>query len=677
MLRKLIFVFLIMLSFSIPAPTGRAEANVFDSEEMIIAFRKNGQPEEAELVCTPELYQTLSENDFYGLYRLLVKAGVDYSWAGIRYSESDHTIEISDISYTGIPAVEVRSAKDAQDAIRQYISEGSDFILLCSNELLTDLIENHLAEYYAAVNGFEDFYLSYISAIGLIHISDCEAFPEPWMYVEDYAQFAAAVSDYAKQDITDFYIVFEPALYEKIQSDAEMKIMTASSKLAGYGAMIYSGKRTYNFYGAEFTDTPREICRNTDDVLDTIRRMGASGISDFELVFPDTDIFDALAADDYALLHEIQARAGMTSAQMSVSYDRDRIFFSEAEIISDVVALSTLEEAIAYTESLAAEGSRDIHLFCTAELFSDLMGDLTKGFSAFFDGGMTRIYDLLVHAGIDDFDISFSEATHLINIHVNHYFPGTAIMHAIRSGDSSGLTERESELRQAAEEIALEAMKETDPVKRALFIHDWICGHVVYTIDEETDEDDYAIGAILNGEANCDGYTDAFYLIGSLAGLNIRYQHGDSLDKSALDKLASITHVWNLLETDGEWRMVDVTMDDMENGQIHAWFNAGEDIAGRCHKWNKDMTLGIAPETVRTLDFENEFYVHDGQDPEQLIIRAKEQNLSDFYILFEDPDSAASGEGIADLVTKYASNSVIHYFRIEKMGLFGFQGITW
>ena len=676
-MRKLIFVFLIMLSYSIYAPTGLAEANVFDSEEKIIAFLKNEQPEEAELVCTSELYQTLSENEFYGLYRLLAKAGVDYSWASIRYSESDLTLEISDISYTGIPAVEVRSAKDAQDAIREYISEDGEFILLCPNELLTDLVDNNLAGYYAAVNGFEDIYVSYIAKIGLIKISDCEAFSEPWSYVEDYAQFAAAVSDYAEQDITDFYIVFEPSLYQKIQSDAEMKIMTASSKLAGYGAMIYSGKRTYNFYRAEFTDTPREICRNTDDVLETIRRMGASGISEFELVFPYPDIFDALAADDYALLHEIQARAGMTSAAMAVGYDRDRIIFSDAEIVSDVVALSTLEETIAYTERLAAEGSTDIHLFCTAELFSDLMGDLAKEFPRFFDGGMTRIYDLLVHAGIDDFDISFYEATHLINIHVNHYFPGTAIMHSVRSGNAGGLTERETELLQAAEEVARDAMKETDPVKKALFIHDWICDHTVYTIDDETDEDDNAIGAILNGEANCDGYTDAFYLIGSLAGLNVRYQHGDSLDKSALDKLASVTHVWNLLETDGEWRMVDVTMDDMENGKMHAWFNAGGDVAERCHVWNKDMTVSLAPETVRTIDFENEFYVLDGQDPEQLIIRAKEQNLSDFYIIFENPASAVSGKSIPDLAAKYASNSIIHYTQIEKMGFFGFQGITW
>ena len=677
MLRKVFLVILIMVSLIISVTICQSEANVFDSEGKMISFLQNEQPEETELVCTPDLYQTLSENDHYSLFRLLAKAGVDYSRAFILGSESDRTLEISNIYYTGIPAAVVGSAKDAQEAIRQYLSEDSDLILLCSDELLAELVDNDLIDYYAARNGFEDIYMNYIPKIGLIELSDCEGFSEPWMYVEDYAQFAAAVSDFAEQDITEFYIVFGPALYDKIQSEAEMTIMTAYSKLADYRARSYSSMRTYYFSGAEFTDAPREICRNTDDVLEAIRRMGAAGISEFELIFPYTDVFETLAADDFALLHEIQAQAGMTSAEMSYSYNNDRIIFSEAEIVSDVVQLSTLEEAIAYTESRAAEGSTDIHLFCTAELFSDLMGDLAKEFKIFFDGGMTRIFDLLTHAGISDFEASISEATHLINIHINHYFPGTAVMQAVRSGDSSRLTERETELWQAAGEIAQEALKEADPVRRALYIHDWICDHTVYTDDDETDEDDNAIGAVLNGEANCDGYSDAFYLIGSLAGLNIRYQHGDSLDKSALDKLVSITHVWNLLETDGDWRMVDVTMDDLENGKVHVWFNVGEDIAERIHVWNKDMTLPIVPETVRPFDFENEFYVLNEQDPEQFIKRAKEQNLSDFYILFEDPSSAVSREDILDVLGKQASNIIIHYLWVEKMGLLGFQEITW
>ena len=677
MKQKIIIVFFVILVFFSPIPIGRTEAAAFASEEEIISFLKAEQPEETKLTCTPELYKRLSENGFYGLYRLMAKAGTDYTGAAVYYYEADHTIEIKSLSYTGIPAVEVRSAEDVQNAFRRFLSEGRGLILLCTDELLTELVDEHLADYYAAGIGIEDIHASYRSGIGIMEISQCEPFSAPWAYVEDYAQFAAAIDKFAEQDITDFFIVLERELFDKVRDETEMLIMTASSKLTGYGAVIYSDKRTCSFYGAEFTDAPREICRSTDDVQETIRRMGAVGISEFELIFPYPDVFEALAADDFALFHEIQAKAGMISCSMSYSYSNDRIIISEAEIVSDVTAMSTLQEAAAYTERLAAEGSRDIHLFCTADLFSALTDGLSNKFMTAAGVGMPRIYDLISHTGISDYEISTSEATRLINIHVNRFFAGTEIMLAVRSGDSSGLTEREMSALQAAREIAREAMTETDPVRKALFIHDWICAHVVYTTDDETDEDDNAVGAILNGEANCDGYSDAFYLIGSLAGLNIRYQHGDSLDKSAADQFYSGTHIWNLLEIDGSWRMVDVTWDDEERGKTHVWFNVGSDIAGRIHVWNRDMTLPIFPVTVRSVDFENEFYVRGETDPEQLIRTARERNLSDFYILFEDPAPAFSHEDVLDALKKQVSNNIIHYSWNEKAGLLGFFEIAW
>ena len=55
-----------------------------------------------------------------------------------------------------------------------------------------------------------------------------------------------------------------------------------------------------------------------------------------------------------------------------------------------------------------------------------------------------------------------------------------------------------------------------------------------------------------------------------------------------------MTHLWNLLEIGGEWRMVDVTWDDEPNGWSYRWFNVGRDIAGQMHVWNEDMTMPLA-----------------------------------------------------------------------------------
>ena len=195
--------------------------------------------------------------------------------------------------------------------------------------------------------------------------------------------------------------------------------------------------------------------------------------------------------------------------------------------------------------------------------------------------GMDPIYDLIAQAGIFDYEISSSRATGAIMIAVNAYYPGTAILRALEEGSESSLYVREQATLAAAQKLA-EECRGDDPLETARRIHDALCESIVYTDDEETDEDDTAIGALLNGQANCDGYADAFYLVGTLAGLELRYQHGDSRVKGR--GLASfgeaVTHMWNLMKIDDTWRMVDVTWDDDEDlGPGYTWFNIGKDRA--------------------------------------------------------------------------------------------------
>ena len=45
---------------------------------------------------------------------------------------------------------------------------------------------------------------------------------------------------------------------------------------------------------------------------------------------------------------------------------------------------------------------------------------------------------------------------------------------------------------------------------------------------------------------------------------------------------------------DGQWRMVDVTNDDVPYSQSYRWFNAGSAAAREMFYWNEDMTVPIA-----------------------------------------------------------------------------------
>ena len=58
-----------------------------------------------------------------------------------------------------------------------------------------------------------------------------------------------------------------------------------------------------------------------------------------------------------------------------------------------------------------------------------------------------------------------------------------------------------------------------------------------------------AYSCIINGEAQCAGYADAFLQTAKACGLNVRYVYNNF-------------HAWNLIELDGDWYHVDVTWED-------------------------------------------------------------------------------------------------------------------
>ena len=192
-----------------------------------------------------------------------------------------------------------------------------------------------------------------------------------------------------------------------------------------------------------------------------------------------------------------------------------------------------------------------------------------------------------------------------------NYMAGARILAYHASGRERELSARERDTLEAAARIAGEA-KGSDQ-ERERYIHDALCGRIrYYTDDAEGNDDDCAVGALLDGKANCDGYADAFYLTGGLAGLRIRYISGDGLTGRAEDA----GHMWNLICLDGRWVMVDLTWDDadQEGGAenedcFHLWYNAGAGRMRLDHAWSPETArwvsipeedaAGLIPEDVR------------------------------------------------------------------------------
>ncbi len=651
----------------------RAEETFYERAQLE-AFLRDQRPAELNFSCSAELYGELQPDGFRELFRLLARAGIDHSGAEVSYNDLFRHIGLRSLVYTDRPWAEVSVLSELGPALQGIPREGTDFVLLCPGGMVEQLVSGQTLRNAAAKAGVRSFASVYSADTGILRMTGIEFFDVPGADAEDYAQFAAAVSRFADENIQDFYIVFTPELFAAVTGDpAEMTAMLGSSRIGAYSAEIDPNSCVIHFMQTEFTDAPREICRSVSDVREAIRRMGALGIRDFELIFPYTDVFDTLYVDDFAGLLTVRTEAGMVRGDVSYSSGHDRIIFRNAEIVSDVQALTNLAEANAFAEAQADSGNRDIHLFCTPELYRLLTEVPVRDGTA--RKSLTRMYDLVSHAGIFDYTITTSEATGLISIRVSRLFPGRAVMLAVRSGDTGGLSERERLTWQAAA-AAADTVRTGDPLQTAKGVHDWLCSRVTYADDAFTDEDDTAVGAILNGRANCDGYADAFYLIAGLAGLDVRYQHGDSLDKNDPSDPASVSHLWNLLEIGGVWRMVDVTWDDDDSGWSYIWFNAGRDVAARMHVWNEDMTVPIAAESDHPFNIGSDFYVRDRDEMLAAVRTAAERGLVWFHIVFECPDAELLAEEARRAVMD-RSGRTISYSWNDKMSALGFFDLQW
>lgn len=173
--------------------------------------------------------------------------------------------------------------------------------------------------------------------------------------------------------------------------------------------------------------------------------------------------------------------------------------------------------------------------------------------------------------------VAYYDPDHLINITAAEYYPGDIILDAWENGTTDALTADEKAVLELAQQLIAQAKQETDSdLGMEIWLHNWLCRQITYeSPDMDVKFNDYlalrqlnCIGAMLDGKANCQGYTDAFYLLGNLAGFEVRRLFG----------VAGEGHVWNLIRLDGQWYIVDVTFDDVDRGHQSGWvytyFNA-------------------------------------------------------------------------------------------------------
>ncbi len=194
----------------------------------------------------------------------------------------------------------------------------------------------------------------------------------------------------------------------------------------------------------------------------------------------------------------------------------------------------------------------------------------TKIYAVFTNGfkfaSLNNLPNLLV-AGIGLTAGNYSaEGNEQLTFMIREY-PGTRVANAYLRGNTNDLTMDEIQLYDVAIGIVNEAKKFSSPIDRARYIHDEICRRVTFEHDRNT-----ATGALVYGRADCDGYTDAFYMLGRMCGLNVGRIGG---------KAGGGNHGWNWIDLGGKVYCVDVILDDTYNS--HTWFLAPSEVMRKTH----------------------------------------------------------------------------------------------
>lgn len=176
-------------------------------------------------------------------------------------------------------------------------------------------------------------------------------------------------------------------------------------------------------------------------------------------------------------------------------------------------------------------------------------------------------------------------------------YPGTRVANAYINGDKSALTPDELKLYDVALEIVKDADQYEDEISKAMAIYYEIMDRTTYFNDDNTIANQprfvTALGAIIDGKSNCQGYSDAFYMLGRMCGLNVGKMGGQA---------GGGFHMWNTITyKDGKTYFIDLTWSDgriQYEGKSYPlliYFNAPAEIMQYTHQWD----LALAPPNLQ------------------------------------------------------------------------------
>ena len=187
--------------------------------------------------------------------------------------------------------------------------------------------------------------------------------------------------------------------------------------------------------------------------------------------------------------------------------------------------------------------------------------------SLIYKGNSTRINDqslmeilACLHVNVE----KDKENRKMFHITVTPY-PGDRIAAAYLSGDTSDLSEDELQVLTVAGQMVEQARASTStPLELERTLHDMLLERAEYQSYRIKIHDPAsfprnitAIGALLDGTANCQGYADAFCMLTTMAGLQS--------DRMCVLKDGDEPYLVNVIRLDDAWYTVDAAYNDSDD----------------------------------------------------------------------------------------------------------------
>ncbi len=245
------------------------------------------------------------------------------------------------------------------------------------------------------------------------------------------------------------------------------------------------------------------------------------------------------------------------------------------------------------------------------------------------------------------FEWSVTGSVRTVTFHDLTYYSGQRILAAYRAGNAQAramLTAREQETLMAADK-AIQSFRSGSDLDKEKAVHDYLCNTVTYDASNPVfGEQDTAIGALLNRRADCDGISDAFFLMCSMLGIETRRVSGNCNQYRNASG-----HMWNAVCIDGTWCFVDVTTDHQSSDElIYTYYNIGAQEISSTHTWlSEALDIDVIPVGGKDLRNESlgEDYVSSWEEADAAIYAqalSKPQQIrllcSPAFSLNSDPD---------------------------------------